>query len=98
MDRKRVFEEVIEILSNKLHQLPPLPTEPSDDDAYDYENQVLIPDITSNHLDIAEVSMDLEDAFGVNFEESLPGSEGLETIGKVVDHIHSKISAVRAGG
>ena len=98
MDRKRVFEEVIEILSNKLHQLPPLPTDPNEDADFDYENQALVPDITSNHLDIAEVSMDLEDAFGVNFEESLPGSEGLETIGKVVDHIHSKISSARVGG
>ncbi len=98
MDRKRVFEEVVEILSNKLHQLPPLPTEPADGDDFDYENQQLIPDITSNHLDIAEVSMDLEDAFGVNFEEALPGSEGLETIGKVVDHIHARISAARVGG
>lgn len=98
MDRKRVLEEVIEILSNKLHQLPQLPTDPNEDADYDYENQVLVPDITSNHLDIAEVSMDLEDAFGINFEESLPGSEGLETIGKVVDHIHSKISSARVGG
>jgi acyl carrier protein len=96
MDRKRILDEVIEILANKLHQLPPLPTSPEDADDFDYEGQKLVPDITSNHLDIAEVSMDLEDAFGVNFEESLPGSEGLETIGQVVDFIAGKINSTRA--
>ncbi len=97
MDRKRIYEEVVEILANKLHQLPQPPTSPEDTDDFDYESQRLIPDITSNHLDIAEVSMDLEDAFGVNFDEALPGSEGLETIGLLVDHIHRKINAARVG-
>lgn len=97
MDRKRIHDEVIEILANKLHQLPPPPLSPEEDDGFDYANQRLIPDITSNHLDIAEVSMDLEDAFGINFDEALPGSEGLETIGLLVDHIHLKINAPRAG-
>ena len=91
MDRKRIFDEVVEILSNKLHQLPP----PADADGFDYETQRLIPDITNNHLDIAEVSMDLEDAFGVNFEDSLPGGEQLETIGQVVDFIQRKVNSTR---
>lgn len=85
MERTRVHDEVIEILSHKLNALPPL----RPDEEYDYENQVLLPDITKDPLDIAEVSMDLEDAFGINFEEVLPGDPGMETIGKVVDYIHN---------
>jgi len=84
MDRSRVHDEVIEILAHKLNALPPL----SPDDDFDYENQILVPDITKDPLDIAEVSMDLEDAFGINFDENLPGEPGMETIGKVVDFIH----------
>jgi acyl carrier protein len=98
MDRNRVRDEVIEILANKLHKLPPPPIDASDDEEpFDYEGQALVPDITDNHLDIAEVAMDLEDAFGFNFDEQLPGGEGLETIGKVIDLIHSRVSATRPG-
>jgi acyl carrier protein len=99
MDRTRIASEVIEILANKLHQLPPPPPpheDLGDDEPFDYENQKLVPDITSNHLDIAEVSMDLEDAFGVNFDDSLPGGENLETIGKVIDYISGKVHTARA--
>jgi acyl carrier protein len=96
MDRSRVRDEVIEILANKLHKLPQLPVDPEvDEDPFDYENQVLVPDITDNHLDIAEVAMDLEDAFGFNFDDQLPGGEGLETVGKLVDLIHSRVIAPR---
>ena len=96
MDRKRVADEVIEILANKLHNLPPLPVHPDDEEEpFDYEAQRLIPDVTENTLDIAEVSMDLEDAFGINFDEILPGGEGMETIGNVVDHIHRRVNAGR---
>ena len=93
MDRKRIHDEVVEILAAKLHNLPAL----HPDEEFDYENQKLVPEITKEPLDIAEVGMDLEDAFGINFEEALPGSEGLETIGLLVDHIHLKINAPRAG-
>jgi hypothetical protein len=98
MDRKRVYEEVIEILAHKLHQLPPPPLAGQpDDEPFDYENCKLVPDITSNHLDIAEVSMDLEDAFGVAFEEGkMPGSEDLPTIGSVVNYLHEKTNRPRA--
>jgi acyl carrier protein len=88
MDRKRIREEVVEILCAKLHNLP----QPNDDDDFDYENQALVPEITKDPLDIAEVSMDLEDAFGVNFEDTMPGDAGMETIGKVVDYLGSRIS------
>ena len=89
MDRKRIRDEVIEILCNKLHNLPP----PGDDPDFDYEHQALVPDITKDPLDVAEVAMDLEDAFGVNFEEALPGDPGMETIGKVVDYLDMRINA-----
>lgn len=88
MDRKRIREEVVEILCAKLHNLP----QPSHEDDFDYENQALVPDITKDPLDIAEVSMDLEDAFGVNFEDTMPGDGGMETIGKVVDYLDERIT------
>lgn len=88
MDKKRIRDEVIEILCNKLHNLPP----PNDEDDFDYEHQALVPDITKDPLDVAEVAMDLEDAFGVNFEEALPGDNGMETIGKVVEYLDMRIN------
>lgn len=89
MDAARVRAEVIEILAHKLHKLPP-PAEGLSS-GFDYDGQRLVPDITDNHLDIAEVAMDLEDAFGINFEEVLPGGQGMETIGQVVQFIVAKL-------
>lgn len=91
MEKKRIREEVIEIMCNKLHNLP----HPGDDDEFDYDKQALVPDITKDPLDIAEVAMDLEDAFGVNFDEALPGEAGLETIGRVVDYLDRRINDER---
>jgi hypothetical protein len=91
MDRKRIRDEVIEILAHKLTRLPPLPSS-GEDEGFDYDACALRPDITDNQLDIAEVAMDLEDAFGVNFEEALPGDAGMETIGKVVDFLAAKVN------
>ncbi len=93
MDKKRIREEVIEIMCNKLHNLP----HPGDDDEFDYDKQALVPDITKDPLDIAEVAMDLEDAFGVNFDEALPGEAGLETIGRVVEYLDRRINQERPG-
>ena len=89
MDRNRVRDEVIEILAHKLNNLPSL----HPDEDFDYENQVLVPDVTKDPLDIQEVTMDLEDAFGVNFDEVLPGEGGMETIGKVIDYVHGILQA-----
>lgn len=92
MDRKRIADEVVEIMSNKLHNLP----HPQDvADFSEYEHQRLVPDITKDPLDIAEVAMDLEDAFGVNFEEALPGEAGMETIGQVIDYLSQRINRAR---
>jgi acyl carrier protein len=88
MDRKRIHDEVVEILAAKLHNLPAL----HPDEEFDYENQKLVPDITKEPLDIAEVGMDLEDAFGINFEETMPGEADMETIGKLIDFIAGKVS------
>ncbi len=97
MERKRIREEVIEILAYKLHKLPsPPPSWEDDDEEFDYDSQVLRPEITDNHLDIAEVAMDLEDAFGINFEDILPGDATMETIGKVVDFIEGRINSTLA--
>jgi hypothetical protein len=93
MDKKRIRDEVIEILANKLHRLPTLAD--GDAEGFDFANQKLIPEITDNHLDISEVAMDLEDAFGVNFEEVLPGGQGMETIGQVIDFLHARLEAQR---
>lgn len=94
MDRKRIRDEVIEILAHKLHKLPPLVD--GDKEGFDFDGQKLHPDITDNHLDIAEVAMDLEDAFGVNFEEVLPGGTGMETVGQVIDYIAGRVAAQHA--
>ncbi len=88
MDRKRIADEVIELLCNKLPSLPL----PADNPDFDYMSVRLIPDITSNDLDIAEISMDIEDAFEVAFAEYLPGSEGLPTISSIVDYIESQLN------
>lgn len=89
MDRKRIRDEVIEILAHKLHRLPTLVD--GDKDGFGFEAQRLVPDITDNHLDIAEVAMDLEDAFGVNFEDVLPGGAGMETIGQVIEYVAGRL-------
>jgi len=102
MDRARIKAEVIEILANKLHKLPPPPTvQHPDDEDFDYEAQTLRPEITDNHLDVAEVAMDLEDAFGFNFDDRLPGDQDLETIGKIIDYIQERVerrSKAKAAG
>ena len=88
MDRKRIHDEVVEILAAKLHNLPAL----HPDEEFDYENQKLVPEITKEPLDIAEVGMDLEDAFGINFEEAMPGDAGMETIGKLIDFVARRVA------
>ncbi|MEK7414243.1 MAG: hypothetical protein AAB263_13090 [Planctomycetota bacterium] len=89
MDKKRIRDEVIEILAHKLHRLPPLVD--GDKEGFDFESQRLVPDITDNHLDVAEVAMDIEDAFGINFEDVLPGGAGMETIGQVIEFVGQRL-------
>lgn len=108
MDRKRIKDEILEILVAKLHRLP----NPVDDPDFDFEGQrirtvkgtkddknaIVHEGLTDNQLDVAEVAMDLEDAFGFNFEDALPGDEGLETVGKVIDHITAQIKGLAPSG
>ncbi len=84
MELARIREEVFEIFTEKLTRLPPLNV----GDAFDFGGQVIAPDITDDPLDIAELTMALEDAFGVLFDDKVPGDSGLETIGDVVVFIH----------
>jgi hypothetical protein len=85
LNRTRIRDELIELLCEKLLNLPtPHDVEPD----HDYESTRLMPDITDNELDLAEVAMDIEDAFGIAFEDNhLPGGRDLETIGKIIDYI-----------
>jgi len=92
MDRQRISEEVIEILCNKLPQLPL----PNEDPKFDYAGQRLVPEITDNDLDIAEVIMDLEDAFDIVFDAPSPGSEGMETIGDIISFIEQRLAEYEA--
>lgn len=88
MDRKRISDEVIEILCSKLLTLPL----PADDPEFDYLNQALVPEVTDNELDIAEVAMDLEDAFDIQFLDTMPGGDELPTIGAIIDFIDAKVN------
>ncbi|MFW5830289.1 MAG: hypothetical protein ACOCXA_08515, partial [Planctomycetota bacterium] len=88
LDRKRIADEVIELLCAKLHTLPL----PQDADDFDYESQKLTQDVTEDPLDIAEVTMDLEDAFGISFDDTQPGEKGLETIGEIIDTINDMVA------
>lgn len=88
MELDRVREEVIEILTEKLNRLPPM----SVGDAFNFNDQIIAPDITDDPLDIAEVTMALEDAFGILFDDKVPGDSGLETVKDVVEHIHELLN------
>ena len=94
MDRARVVEEVVEILANKLHQLPPPANKRSEAEEFDYESQSFA-ELTANPLDVAEVMMDLEDAFGITFEDTVLGGKGTETVGQAIDLIHTKVNRQR---
>ncbi len=105
MDRARIRAEVIEILAHKLYSLPPIPAN-GDEGGHDYDGtrirttktdagEVEHQGLTDNPLDLHEVGMDLEDAFGVSFDDKLPGDEGLETIKDVVEHVHARVNRAR---
>lgn len=87
MNRQRIHEEVVELLCHKLPQLPL----PSEEPLFDYDTQKLVPDVTANELDIAEIAMDIEDAFGIVLDQQL-GSEELPTIGSISDYIHAQLA------
>ncbi len=105
MDRPRIRAEVIEILANKPFFMAKLPMIGADGDegGFDYDGariKTILKDdgtveadgLTANPLDLYETSMELEDAFGVSFDDRTLGDEGLETIGDVVAVIARKIN------
>lgn len=90
MKLERILEEVVEVFCKKLSRLPPMNV----GDAFDFHNQVIAPDITNDPLDIAELTMALEDAFGILFQDKSPGDSGLETIKDVAQFVFEELSAM----
>ena len=87
MDRNRVAEEIIAIMCRKLLRLP----RPTEEPHFDYEGQIISPNVTRNHLDIAEVVMEIEDNFGIVFDGPEPGDDSMKTIGHVIDFVHDEM-------
>lgn len=74
-----IANKVIEVIAERLSKEPDGITEASN----------VIADLGADSLDIAEIMMDLEDAFGVKVEED---TEGLNTIGDIVKYIEGKVA------
>ncbi len=74
-----IASKVIEVIAERLSKEPDGITEASN----------VIADLGADSLDIAEIMMDLEDAFGVKVEED---TEGLNTIGDIVKYIEGKVA------
>jgi acyl carrier protein len=74
-----IKNKVIDIIADRL----------SKDKATITESSNVIADLGADSLDIAEIMMDLEDAFGFKLEED----QELKTIGDIVKYIESKVAA-----
>ena len=74
-----IRNKVIDIIADRL----------SKDKATITEQSNVIADLGADSLDIAEIMMDLEDAFGVKLEED----QELKTIGDIIKYIESKVAA-----
>ena len=74
-----VTSKVIEIIAERLSKDPEGITEASN----------IIADLGADSLDIAEIMMDLEDAFGVKVDED---TEGMNTIGDIVKYVEGKVA------
>ena len=72
--------KVIETIAERL----------SKDKATITDASTVIADLGADSLDVAEIMMDLEDAFDIKVEEE---NEGLKTIGDIVSFIESKVGA-----
>ncbi|MBA3709171.1 MAG: acyl carrier protein [Planctomycetes bacterium] len=73
-----IRNKVIEIIADRL----------SRDKATITEASNVVADLGADSLDIAEIMMDLEDAFGVKLEED----QDLKTIGDIVKYIEGKVA------
>jgi acyl carrier protein len=70
--------KVIDIIADRL----------SKDKAIIKDESNVVADLNADSLDIAEIMMDLEDAFGVKLEED----QDLKTIGDIVGYIEKKVA------
>jgi acyl carrier protein len=73
-----IRNKVIDIIADRL----------SRDKATITEASNIVVDLGADSLDIAEIMMDLEDAFGVKLEED----QDLKTIGDVIKYIEGKVA------
>jgi acyl carrier protein len=73
-----IRNKVIDIIADRL----------SRDKATITEASNIVADLGADSLDIAEIMMDLEDAFGVKLEED----QDLKTIGDVMKYIEGKVA------
>ncbi len=73
-----IRNKVIDILADRL----------SRDKATITEASNIVADLGADSLDIAEIMMDLEDAFGVKLEED----QDLKTIGDVIKYLEGKVA------
>jgi len=75
-----VKTKVIEIIAERLSK---------DADSIT-ENSNVVADLGADSLDIAEIMMDLEDAFGIKLEDDQ--AEGPKTVGDIITFIESKVA------
>jgi acyl carrier protein len=73
-----IRNKIIDIIADRL----------SRDKATITEASNIVADLGADSLDIAEIMMDLEDAFGVKLEED----QDLKTIGDVIKYIEGKVA------
>ncbi len=73
-----IRNKVIDIIADRL----------SRDKAAITEASNIVADLGADSLDIAEIMMDLEDAFGVKLEED----QDLKTIGDVIKYLEGKVA------
>jgi acyl carrier protein len=74
-----IKDKVIDIIAERLSQDKDSITEASN----------VIADLGADSLDIAEIMMDLEDAFCIKVEED---TDGLNTIGDIVKYIEEQVA------
>lgn len=75
-----VKTKVIEIIAERL----------SKDSGGITEQSNVVADLGADSLDIAEIMMDLEDAFGIKLEDDQ--AEGPQTVGDIITFIESKVA------
>lgn len=75
-----IKNKIIEIIAERLSK---------DKDGIN-ENSNVIADLGADSLDIAEIMMDLEDAFGIKLEDDQ--AEGPKTVGDIINYIEQKVA------